>query len=279
MSCSSEQRSRWLLVLLVLLALHALPSPAFGQAEWGTRRSFELASRHTRTTQRIEVLLPPSYGRDPSRRYPVLYMQDGQNLFDRRAMHGGWTADGGMGLAVGAGASEAIIVGVHCGPRRTIDYTPSRDPEEGCGGGAGRYLRFVVDELKPWVDRSFRTAPGREHTAIGGSSLGGLFSLWAGLERPDVFGGVMALSPSLWWNNRELLSRIQHSPTPRCRIYLDSGGPDDGKRNTDDCRDLLARKGMRFGRDLWHWSEPSHGHDERAWRERFPRAFALLFPR
>lgn len=261
-----------------ILALLAVPRA--GSAEWGTRQSFSFASRATGSAQRVEVLLPPSYGSDPHRRYPVLYLQDGQNLFDRRAMHGGWMADEGMGRAVASGrAREAIIVGVHCGPRRTVDYTPSVDPEEGCGGGAGRTLRFLVDELKPWVDRSFRTARDREHTALGGSSLGGLFSLWAGLKRPDVFGGVIAMSPSLWWNHRELLGEIRGGPTPRCRIYLDSGGRSDGKQNTDDCRDLLAGKGLRFGRELWHWSEPSHEHTESAWRDRFPRAFTALFPR
>ena len=261
---------------LIAAALLVASLPASAEVQ-----QLAVPSRTLGSSRRVEVYLPPGYHQDRSRRYPVLYLQDGQNLFNPRAMHGGWAVDRGAERQICSGrACPAIIVGIHNSPARMREYTPSRDAEVGDGGGADRYLDFVTRELKPFIDSRFRTLRGPQNTGIGGSSLGGLLALHAGLTRPNVFGKVLAMSPSLWWNNREMIDRVARTPNlPSLRLYLDSGGPRDGKANTDAMRDLLAGKGLRFNENLWHWHEPGAVHNEAAWRARFPRAFGALFPR
>jgi len=248
--------------------------PGAGRVEELRVRSRILGGR-----RRISVYLPALYDIRKTRRYPVLYLQDGQNLFDRQAFFGGWAADTAVEETTQAGeAAQVIIVGIHNTAARMREYTPTRDPLYG-GGGADRYLDFLVRELKPWVDRRWRTRPDASQTGIGGSSLGGLLALHAGLARPQVFGRVLSMSPSLWWDSGELLGRVQGlARVPAIRVYLDSGGPSDGQKNAEQMRDLLAARGLRFGQTLWHWSEPTHQHNEMAWRERLPRALSLLYP-
>jgi predicted alpha/beta superfamily hydrolase len=270
-TCPSGTRELW------------LEGGAVACAAPGSGKSRNLVFRSPRLggDRRVVVHLPPGYGVDPERRYPVLYLQDGQNLFDPAAPFGGWAVDRATdGMPRLGKSAPVIVVGIeNGGARRMLEYTPSRDPGERGGGGADRYLDFITKELKPAIDRSFRTLADRGHTAIGGSSLGGLLSLYAGITRPRVFGRVLAMSPSLWWNGGELVKKVAEGTRPRgLRIYLDSGGAHDGRENTDRLRDLLAGKGMRFGRDLWHWCEPTHEHNEAAWRDRFPRALSSLFP-
>ena len=249
-------------------------SSGAGQVQRHRIRSADLGGQ-----RELFVYLPPGYGQN-GRRYPVLYMHDGQNLLGR----GGWNVTRAVERESQAGrARQAIIVGVnHAGAGRIHEYSPSHDREVGGGGGAKRYLRFVTDELKPWIDRTYRTLGDARNTAMVGSSMGGLMSLYAGLKRPDVFGNVIAMSPSLWWNGREMQRRVAARPVPsNLRVYLDSGGAGpsrDGMQDTNAMRDLLHQKGLRFGRNLFHWFEGSHPHTEAAWRARFPRAFSSIFP-
>ncbi len=152
----------------------------------------------------LVVYLPPGYHEQPSRHFPVLYLHDGQNLFDGSTSfipgmdwHVGQTAD----QSIIAGAVEPlIIVGIYnTGKARIREYTPTRVPKLG-GGRADRYAKFLIQELKPFIEREYRTLSGSEKTGIGGSSLGGLVSLYLGLKLPNVFGKLAALSPSVWWN-------------------------------------------------------------------------------
>ena len=277
---------RALIQTVVVLALLCAVTAAHGrrrhraQPGQGQVQRHRIQSRALGGQRELFVYLPPGYNPRGGKRYPVLYMQDGQNLLGRR----GWDVTRAVERETRAGrARPAIIVGVnHAGAGRIHEYSPSHDRQVGGGGGAKRYLRFVTDELMPWGDRTFRTRGDKRHTVIGGSSMGGLMSLYAGLKRPDVFGGVMAMSPSLWWNGKEMQRRVASRPIPRgLRVYLDSGGAGpsaDGSRDTNAMRDLLHRKGMRFGRNLFHWFEGSHPHSEGAWRARFPRAFSTMFP-
>jgi predicted alpha/beta superfamily hydrolase len=230
-------------------------------------------------TRRVTLYLPAGYDRLTSRRYPVIYLSDGQNLFDESAFFGGWQVDRAVEETSGSGrARQVIVVGVDNTPDRIRDYTPTPDPHYG-GGGADRYLDFIEHELKPWIDTALRTEAGPDETCIGGSSLGGLLALHAGLTRPWVFGRVLSMSPSLWWDAEELLERIRGAQgVPGIAIYLDSGGPQDGLVRTALLRDLLFGHGLRYGVDLWHWVELSHGHNEAAWRARLPRALGLVFP-
>lgn len=163
--------------------------------------------------RRIWALLPPGYRSNPDKRYPVIYMQDGQNLFDNaQAVFGSWNVDKalnrlfmsshtpGMHLASEALVSTIIIGIENGGDHRISEYSPWVHPKH--GGGAGkRYLSFITDTLKPFVDDHLRTLKGREHTGILGSSMGGLISLYAALGRPDVFGMAGVFSPSLWFSS------------------------------------------------------------------------------
>ena len=178
----------------------------------------------------VVVYVPPQYDSEPDRHFPVFYLHDGQNLFDGRTSYVAdctWHAHTTPDRLTNDGASEPVIlVGVYnTGVRRMAEYTPTRDLRMG-GGEGPLYSRLLTGELKPLLDQRYRIRPDRYSTAVGGSSLGGLMSLYLGIERPDVFGKVAVLSPSLWWNHRSLLDRIRRlRPRPEARIWLDSIDP------------------------------------------------------
>ena len=226
----------------------------------------------------VLVYLPPSY-RQSERRYPVLYMQDGQNLFDPDTSFAGeWGVGRAMNSAARRGV-EGIVIGVpNLGPERLDEYSPYVDPEAGGGGNGEAYAAFLARTLKPIVDQRFRTEPGREHTGVVGSSMGGLISLVTLLRHPDVFGAAGVLSPSLWFGGGAIFSEVERSPFVPARIYLDIG-VQEGPRHVGNARrmrDLLLSKGYRLGADL-RWLESRSGrHDERSWGRRFARAIPFL---
>ncbi|MCA9670330.1 MAG: hypothetical protein KC503_32265 [Myxococcales bacterium] len=232
----------------------------------------------------ISVYLPAGYDQNPNKRYPVLYMTDGQNAFVG-GVGGGWHVNRAIEHATAIGrARQAIVVAVHTAKNRIHDLTPSFDASVGGGGGASKFLGAIVSELKPQIDRHFRTLADRDNTALGGSSLGGLFALYAARTRPDVFGGVLPMSPSLWWNNEEMLHAFRNDRhKPRARIIFDSGdsgenGATDGVKQTEALRDIFVAKGMRFGTDYTHFTARGHAHKEKYWRERFADRYSELFP-
>jgi predicted alpha/beta superfamily hydrolase len=222
----------------------------------------------------IFVYLPPSY-HTSARRYPVVYMQDGQNLFDTVLSFGDdWRVDETMERLSPVGV-EAIVVGVpHMGVQRCNEYSPFDD---GCGDA---YLAFLTDTLKPLVDGALRTLPGREHTGVLGSSMGGLISLYAALRRPDVFGFVGVMSPSLWYARRGIFEVAHIVPPAPLRIYLDVGTAERGAMVSDArlMRQLLQRKGYRLGESLTYVEAEGAPHSEAAWGERLPDALRFLLP-
>lgn len=233
----------------------------------------------------VIVHLPPQYESHPDRRFPVFYLHDGQNLFDGRTSyvpnctwHAHTTADN---LANEGVIEPIILVGVYnTGLRRMAEYTPTRDLRMG-GGEAPLYARLLTNELKPLVDRIYRTRPSRDSTAVGGSSLGGLISLYLGMERPDIFGKIAVLSPSLWWNHRALLDRIRRlRPSPGIRIWLDMGTAEGTRhvRDADQLHEVLLKLGWNEGRDLRYLRAEGALHDESAWAARFGDVLRFLFP-
>lgn len=213
------------------------------------------------------VWLPPSYERS-ERRYPVLYMHDGQNLFDHTTSFcGEWMIDDVM-LELADHGLEAIIVGLpNSGPSRCNEYSPFDEPRFGPGCGDD-YLRFIIDTVKPLIDHDFRTLPDREHTGIMGSSMGGLISLYAFVAYNHVFGYAGALSPALWYARKAIFSYIRQGDLPQGRLYLDIG-LDEGQRmvaNTRHMRDLLH--GMGLEPSMLYVEEPNAPHSECAWGER-----------
>ena len=225
----------------------------------------------------VIVYLPPSYGTG-TRRYPVIYMHDGQNLFDEvTSFAEEWRVDNTMD-ALSVVGLEALVVGIfNTGENRLAEYSPFEDAE-GRGGRGDDYLDFIVDTLKPRIDADFRTRPEREHTTITGSSMGGLISLYAFFRRPDVFGNVGVMSPSLWFADRAIFPFVQAAPVIPGKVYLDVG-TDEGKRTVADVRrlrEMLLWKGYRRHRDLVYVEQPGAGHSEVAWRQRLHFAIDFL---
>ncbi len=224
----------------------------------------------------IIVYLPPSYDENPAERYPVLYMHDGQNLFfDEDSFAGvSWDVAGAMDRGeADASIHEAIVVGVDNTADRIWEYTPT-DGGYG-GGGASAYISFLADELKPEIDRRYRTLGDRAHTGMVGSSLGGLVSLDAGVVRPEVFGLIGALSPSTWWDDLWVLAQVQNEPTLPVRVYVDSGDAGDSQDDVTDTANLAQIFRTR-GAPLDYLVQHGGQHNEFYWRQRFPGAAGFL---
>ena len=230
----------------------------------------------------VTLYLPAGYDERGERRYPVLYMHDGQNLFDAdRAYILGqhWRLQEAADAAIGERmASPMIIAGVdHSGPARIDEYTPTPDPRHKGGGRADEYARLLLEELKPLIDERFRTIPGE--TAVGGSSLGGLVSIHLALKHPRVFSRAAVMSPSVWWNHRAILGEVDAFEGPRPRIWLDIGSREgtEAVRGARALRDRLLARG--WDDDTLRYYEDRRGdHSERAWARRVRRALEFLFP-
>jgi predicted alpha/beta superfamily hydrolase len=233
----------------------------------------------------VSVYLPPEYLEQKERRFPVFYLHDGQNLFDGRTSYIAdrtWNAHTTADRLTQDGEIEPVIlVGVaNAGLRRMAEYTPTRDFKMG-GGEGGKYGRLLIEELKPAIDRAYRTLPDVRDTALGGSSLGGLISLYLGFEHPEVFGKLAVMSPSLWWDHRSILGLTQRpEPKPELRIWLDVGTAEGGQhvRDADMLEKMLLRRGWRSGMDLAYVKADGAVHDERAWSNRFGDVLRFLFP-
>jgi predicted alpha/beta superfamily hydrolase len=213
-------------------------------------------------------------------------MNDGQNLFEpERAFIPGqhWRLAEAADEKIGARAARPmIIVGVdNTGPSRIDEYTPTRDAARNGGGKADDYGRMLIDELKPVIDAQFRTLPDAPNTALGGSSLGGLATLYIGLTRPEVFRHLAVMSPSVWWDNRAILAFVDRFDAPyRPRIWLDMGGREgiEGLADARLLRDRLRTKGWRSEDDLRYYEDRRADHSERAWAKRVPDVLEFLFP-
>lgn len=230
-------------------------------------------------TRRITALLPHDYDAT-DKRYPVLYLQDGQNLFDDHAPFGNWAVDKKLAVMAERGLSDIIIVSIdHAEEERAAEFTPSYPTHLGVGDGK-KYTRFLADTLKPYVDQHFRTRTDRVHTGIGGSSMGGLISIYAGMMYPEVYGRLMIFSPSLW-----VAPNIPHFGLPyeepvAARIYIYAGEKEGGSMipNINRYREALQRKGMNMTNFDFRISiDPEGVHNEEHWGREFPKAVEWLF--
>ena len=232
----------------------------------------------------IWVFVPRGYNENPTKRYPVLYMHDGTNLFFDGGTFGSWHADTNAANLIRFGKMrETLIVGVDNTSDRLCEYTPPTCAWVNCGTPRGdRYASLLIDELKPIIDANYRTLPDPDNTGVWGSSMGGLISSWLGWTRSDIFHKVGAMSSSF-----QICTPIPTPDTKRpIRIYLDSGsqdaptsvGSNDGLLNTMGERDNLIRNGYVFNIDLDHTIGYGDSHNEAAWDHRSPRCFLFLFP-
>jgi len=236
-------------------------------------------------TRDVTVYLPPGYDDRNDRRYPVLYMQDGQNLFEpQRAFIPGqhWRLAEAADEAIGARTAEPmIIVGVdNAGPSRIDEYAPTHDPDKNGGGRADDYARFLLEELKPQIDWRYRTLGDGTNSALGGSSLGGLLAMHIAAKYPHAFSRVAVMSPSVWWNDRVILREVDEFAGPhRPRVWLDIGGREGGEAisGAQALRDRLRAKGWNDESLLYH-EDRRADHSERAWAARVRKVLEFLFP-
>src|SRR5258708_30435229 len=170
---------------------------------------------------------------------------------------------------------------------RVDEYTPAPDAKYKIGGKADLYGRMLVEELKPFIDAKYRTLSDARHTGLGGSSLGGLVSLYLGLKYSDVFGLLAVVSPSVWWANNYIVKYVEaEKKRPPIRIWLDigtkeGGNAEDAQKTLDGSRLLkvtLVRKGWRLEKDLKYFEAEGAEHNERAWAARFESILEFLFP-
>jgi predicted alpha/beta superfamily hydrolase len=255
----------------------------FFQAQGGSLvKVNNFSSPQLGNSRTLRIYLPPSYGQNPLKRYPVLYMHDGQNLFEASTAFGGveWQVDETADSLINSGQlDELIVVGVdNGGANRIYEYTPCCDPQYG-GGGADVYERFLLETVKPYIDQNFRTLTSNKNTAIMGSSLGGLVSFYIGRRHPEVFSKLAGLSSSFWWNNQALTQQVEASTTKvAVNIYIDAGTSSDGLTETTRMRDALVADGYVQAKDLYYYVAQGASHNEASWAARLNLPLTYLFP-
>jgi predicted alpha/beta superfamily hydrolase len=234
-------------------------------------------------TRRIWLYLPPGYATS-RRRYPVLYLHDGQNVFDEATAYAGeWAVDETLNkLAAGdEGAAGCVVVAIDNGGERRLDeYSPWVNARLQKGGEGRQYVEFLVETLKPYIDQHYRTQPDAAHTAIMGSSMGGLISFYAGVKYPKVFGRVGVFSPSFWFAKDSVLRLVRHQrPAPVASKFYFLAGPAEGPTmvpNMAEVRDALLKRGLSESRISF--KTPADGqHAEWFWRREFGPAYQWLF--
>lgn len=230
-------------------------------------------------TRKISALLPGDYYQT-DKRYPVLYLQDGQNLFNPEAPYGDWAIDKSMERLKAEGFGDVIIVAVdHGEEERITEYLPYYHPRFGDGKGKF-YIQFLIEKLIPYINNNFRTLTDFEHTGIGGSSMGGLISLHAGLRNPRVFGKMMIFSPSLWISKIIFNHTKSFSPLQESKIYLYAGGKESIEHlpNAKRLGTIISEKMVKGYHIDFHFSINNEGsHSEIYWREEFPKAVKWLY--
>jgi metallo-beta-lactamase class B len=233
-------------------------------------------------TRRVWIYLPPDYATS-SKRYPVLYMHDGQNVFDAATSgFGEWGVDETMDSLQAAGDWGAIVVAVdHGGTRRLDEYSPWRNPRYG-GGEGDAYVEFLVRTLKPYVDAHYRTRPGRRDTGIAGSSMGGLISLYAALKHSEVFGGAGVFSPALWFAPAIYgTARAAHPPAGGLRLRFVTGAQEGDEPAVYVAGQVAMLDSLRAAGfappDLDAVVRADGRHQEWFWRREFPRIYHDLF--
>jgi len=245
-------------------------------------------STHLPDDRDVIVYLPPGYDEDAGRAYPVLYLHDGQNLFDGRTSFvkdRTWQVREHADAAVEAGEIEpVVIVGIYnTGDRRIAEYTHEYNWQMG-GGEADAYGELITLELMPWIASQYRVRQDRENTGLGGSSLGGLVSLYLGLRYPTVFGKLAVMSPSVWWNHKSILGYLnEHAPQmwERPKVWLDVGDREGQKavRDVEHLARRLKANGWKAGETMHFEMVQGGTHDEASWATRVRAMLRFLYPK
>lgn len=229
-------------------------------------------------TRKIWALLPHDY-QTSTESYPVIYLQDAQNLFNENAQYGNWEIDKKLAVMAEYKIGKIIVIAIeHAEKERILEYNVGNTV---LGTGQGKkYVRFLADTLKPFVDSNFRTKPEREFTGVGGSSMGGLVSIFSGIMYPEVFGKLMIFSPSLWVVPKIKLSFLEMEEPQDTRIYLYAGG-NESATMIDHVKVFKKRlqKKQKFSEKMKIRLSINHEgkHNETYWSDEFPKAIEWLF--
>ncbi|CAN5404332.1 hypothetical protein BH11ARM2_BH11ARM2_26570 [soil metagenome] len=239
------------------------------------------ASKILGNERNLRVWLPPHY-EEEKRRYPVMYLNDGQNLFDGMTSfipNQEWRADETAKTLIEAKLlPPMILVGIdNAGAERGDEYLPTRQKY---GGKADLYGRFLIEEVMPFVDKTYRTKRGPKETGLAGSSFGGVVTAYLGLRHPEVFGRLGICSPSVWWDSRVLLKLVGAMPKKTDqRVWIDMGTAesDSGVADAQFLASIYVHKGWRRGKDLAYVVEAGKAHNEAAWAGRFDSMMLFLW--
>jgi predicted alpha/beta superfamily hydrolase len=238
----------------------------------------------------VLVYLPPGYRRSLRARYPVLYLHDGQNVFDAATSFAGveWGVDETAQRLIRQKLIEPLIIVAvsNMGEERIHEYAPTQgvitphdQPRKHSRGLAGSYGQFLIDELKPFIDRKYRTKPEAEFTGLGGSSLGGLATLAIGIIFSDTFTRLIVMSPSVWWDDFAIISILGFlREKPPLKIWLDMGTGEPEWEQIRELRDALLDRGWQYDVDLKYQEIDGASHTEAAWAARVEPALRFLFP-
>jgi len=229
--------------------------------------------------RRIILYLPPNYN-ESTESYPVIYMHDGQNLFDAATSFAGeWKVDETLNNQAEQGYKKVIVVGIdNGGSERINELTPYSNAQYG-GGDGHKYLQFITDTLKPYIDEHYRTKSDRENTAIWGSSLGGLISFYAAMQMNDIFGLAGVFSPSLWFSDSIYTLAAMHSKNYATKMYFLAGGKEGDGSLPAECNQMLAilKANNYEENELLLKTVASGEHNEAFWSAEFGEAFLWLF--
>ena len=237
----------------------------------------DLTMTQLNTTRRIRIYLPSDY-ESSTERYPVLYMHDGQNLFDVLTSYSGeWEVDETMQQLEKSGKLKLIIVGIDNSEDRNSEYTPYVNDQYGGGKGA-KYADFVVNELKPFIDKSYRTKSDRVNTGIMGSSLGGVISMYIGTEYSNTFGKLGIFSPSFWWSEKCYEQVENKGFVANTKIYMNAGQEEHKwiTGGTKKMEKILEKAGYLDENLITKYVEGGT-HSEAFWKIEFPKAVIWLF--
>jgi predicted alpha/beta superfamily hydrolase len=238
----------------------------------------------------VLVYLPPGYRRFSRKCYPVLYLQDGQNVFDAATSFSGieWGVDETAERLIREKLIEPLIIVAiaNTGEDRIHEYAPTRGVIDAKGrrkkrsrGLATQYGRFLIEELKPHIDNRYCTKRDAEFTGLGGSSLGGLVTLAIGILFPHAFSRLTVMSPSIWWDDFAIYRLVDTIHVrPPLKIWLDMGTAEPGWEQARELRDRLIEKGWRSQDDLQYTEIEGGAHNESAWAARVDPALRFLFP-
>jgi len=268
-----------------------IPAVIRAESAVGDLRLHEFHSRIFHNTRFLRVWLPPGYddAQNAGRKYPVLYLNDGQNLFEAAISFTGveWQVDETADRLIREDiVPPMIVVGIdNASKERIREYMPHRSLQPMIVRVQGsRYPDFLMKEVMPFIKRYYRVAPGPENTGLGGSSLGALISLYTAAVRPGVIGRLLLESPSLWASNRQMIRQSRAVRNWPERVFLatgtaEAGRPDRDRSMVDDVKELAAimRRAGLDERRLKLVLEDGATHHESAWARRFPEALTFLF--